>query len=535
MSKKTINNTTSSPSANGASANGATEPDAKKQKQATKARLSNDVLAKAAEAGVKVPTYDRTKVQPGVLHLGVGNFHRSHFAAYMDDLMNQDFEDGKNWGIVGGGIMHFDQAKRDLLQPQDWLQTLVERDADSITAKILGSMIDFLPINTESIEKFLQNPSVKIASLTVTEGGYFLKDGKFDLSAPQIQNDVKNPDSPRTVFGVLCKAIRYRKDNNLTPFTILSCDNIPHNGDVVRSVVVGLAKAQDPDIVPWIEANMAFPNSMVDRITPGTTEEQKKYVSEMYGFEDASPVFSEPFRQWVLEDKFTAAGRPHLEQLENVKFVPDVVPYEFMKIRILNGGHASLCYPAALLDVDYVHESMLHPTISAFLDSLEHTEIIPTIPPVPDTSLVEYWETIASRFSNPTIKDTIGRICYDGASRQPKFIVGVIQDNLKADRSVKGMSIVSAMWCRYCQGKTESGKDILPNDPQWDRLQELALRAQKTPKVWLEELEDVYGDTVDPKFVAAFEESLFSIQNDGAEATMKKYIEEYPVSNGAKP
>ena len=514
--------TSSSKSQNMASPANGNEPEAKKRKIPS---LSNDILSAASEMGVSIPKYDRAKTQPGILHIGVGNFHRSHFATYIDDLLNQDFEAAKGWGIVGAGVLHFDQAKRDLIEPQNWLQTLVERDAENVKPTIIGSMIDFLEVNPVAIEKFLRDENIKIASLTVTEGGYFLKDGKFDLTDPQIQKDIENPDDPKTVFGVLCKAIRYRKQNNLKPFTILSCDNIPHNGDVIRDVITALAKAQDPDIVSWIESNIAFPNSMVDRITPGTTQEQKKFVSDTYNYEDASPIFCEPFRQWVLEDTFSTAGRPPLEQLESVKFVPDVVPYEFMKLRILNGGHASLCYPSALLDVDYVHESMFHPTISAFLDTLEHNEIIPTVPPVPDTSLVGYWKTIASRFSNPTLKDTIGRNCYDGASRHPKFIVGVIQDNLKADRSVKGMSIVSAMWCRYCQGKTESGKEIPPNDPQWDRLNGLALRAQKTPKVWLEELSEVYGDNVDPRFVEAFEQSLLSIQTDGVEATMKNYVE----------
>jgi mannitol 2-dehydrogenase len=273
-----------------------------------------------------------------------------------------------------------------------------------------------------------------------------------------------------------------------------------------------------------MEENVACPNSMVDRITPATTDEQRDFVLSNYGYKDASPVFCEPFRQWVLEDKFPA-GRPNFDTLENVKFVPDVMPYEFMKIRILNGGHASLCYPAALLGLKHVHDAMEHPTIGPFLDALERNEIIPTVPAVPDTDLEGYWKIIANRFSNPTLNDTIGRICFDGASRQPKFVIPVAKDNLQSGRSFDGLALVSAMWCRYCQGTTEAGETIAPNDPQWDRLNTIALEAKQNPKAWLD-MRDVYGEAVgkSPAFLQSFTKALNKIQTDGAEAAMKEYI-----------
>ncbi len=487
-------------------------------------KLSTAILSKLLSKGVSIPTYDRSKVKGGILHIGVGNFHRAHMAAYIDDLLNKDFEAGKEWGIIGAGILHFDQSKRDLLEPQDWLQTVVEYDIDVVKPRVLGCMTDFLPIDTKEIEKALQNSEIKIVSLTVTEGGYFLSDGKFDLTNPHIQHDVENPENPKTIFGVLCKAARFRKDANLPLFTILSCDNIPHNGDITKSVVMGIAKAQDEQFASWLGETMAFPNSMVDRITPATTEDQVKFIQDKYGYEDAAPIFCEPFRQWVLEDSFSAAGAPPLDMLENVKFVPDVTPYEFMKIRILNGGHASLCYPSALLDLQHVHDSMEHKTVMAFLDCLQRQEIIPTVSPVPDIDLTEYWATIAKRFSNPTLRDTITRICFDGSSRQPKFIVGTIKDNIKAGRPVDGMALVSAMWCRYCLGKTQLGNEIAPNDPQWDRLQALALKANDNPRIWLEELPEVYGSDVAPVFISAFDKALKSIQTEGVEGAMKNYI-----------
>jgi len=400
------------------------------------------------------------------------------------------------------------------------------QDGESTKAKIIGSMIDFLPVDVAAIQKALDGDKIKIVSLTVTEGGYYLHDGKFDPGHPQIVQDIKTPDDPKTIFGIIVKSLKkYKESNGRTPFTVMSCDNIPHNGDIAKTVVVGLASATDPSLAEWIEEHVGFPNSMVDRITPATTDEQREFVMSTYGLEDASPVFCEPFRQWVLEDKFTA-GRPNLDILDNVKFVDDVGPYEFMKIRVLNGGHASLCYPSGLLGLKYVHNAVEHATIGPFLDALERNEIIPTVGPVPDMNLTEYWKTIGHRFANPTLNDTINRNCYDGASRQPKFIVPVIADNLEAGRKIDGFALVSAMWCRYCQGKTEAGEEIAPNDPKWDVLQPLAQMAATEPEKWLDGLSDVYGKTAqDPVFRKAFASAIRTIEEIGVEAAMQKYID----------
>ena len=231
------------------------------------------------------------------------------------------------------------------------------------------------------------------------------------------------------------------------------------------------------------------------------------------------------YQRRILEDKFPH-GRPRLENLEGFRFVEDVAPYELMKIRILNGGHASLCYAAALLGVKYVHEAMQHPVIAAFLDCLERSAIIPTVPPVPDTCLDSYWELIAKRFSNPTINDTITRVCYGGASNQPKFIVPVVHDALKGGIKIDGLALVSAMWCKYCQGKTELGEVIAPNDPQWDRLQAVAKAASQEPKAWLR-MTDVYGEVgEDESFAEAFSSALRVIEANGVESAMLQYIQQ---------
>ena len=498
----------------------------KESSSSTNMKLSASTIGSLSSL-VAVPNYDFKALEPGVLHFGVGNFHRSHMATYFDDLFNNDFESHKEWGIVGTGVFPADKTKRAFLESQDWMQTIVEQDTDHLKARVIGSMCDFLPIDLQVIRQALTNDKIKIVSLTVTEGGYFLKDEKLDLHNELIQHDIQNPTDPKTIFGMIIESLRARKENGKVPFSVMSCDNIPHNGNVVRSVVVNLAKETDPELAKWIDENVGFPNSMVDRITPGSTPEQEELVRVKFGYEDKAPVTCEPFRQWVIEDNFSKAGRPPLDSLDNVKFVSDVTPYEFMKLRILNGGHASLCYPGSLLGLNYVHECMEHPVISAFLDTLEKDEIIPTVGEVPDVDVTGYWGIIQKRFSNPTLNDTLRRNCFDGASRQPKFIIPAIRDNLEAGRSVDGLAMVSALWCRYCQGLTESGETIENNDPQWERLQATALRAKGDPENWLRELVDVYGETISShhEFVTSFSRALNSINSDGVESALKMYAE----------
>ena len=293
----------------------------------------------------------------------------------------------------------------------------------------------------------------------------------------------------------------------------MSCDNIPGNGHVTENAVAGLAELADPDLARWIRANVAFPNSMVDRITPATTDRERAFLRDKYGLEDNWPVFCEEFRQWVVEDKFPA-GRPALETV-GVTFTSDVSPYELMKIRILNGGHAAIAYPAGLLDIHFVHEAMADDQIRAFLEKLTKSEIQPVVPPPPKTSLDDYRELIARRFANPKIGDTIQRLCFDGSNRQPKFILPTVADRLKAGASVRGLALVSALWCRYCYGETESGKPIAPNDPSWERLQEAAKPARNDPPAFLE-LRHIFGDLADnPSYVRAFSDALSSLWTRG--------------------
>jgi mannitol 2-dehydrogenase len=306
----------------------------------------------------------------------------------------------------------------------------------------------------------------------------------------------------------------------------MSCDNIPGNGHVTQKAVVGLAQLIDPKLAQWVSANVAFPNGMVDRITPATSDREITLLKDHFGIEDNWPVFCESFKQWVLEDNFPA-GRPTLENV-GVQFVDDVAPYEHMKIRILNGGHATIAYPAGLLDIHFVHEAMEHPLVRAFLAKVEREEIIPVVPPVPDTNLEEYFTLCERRFSNPKIGDTNRRLAFDGSNRQPKFIIPSALDRVQRQQSANGLALVSALWCRYCFGTTDSGAVIEPNDPSWERLTVQAKLAKDDPKAWLA-MSDIYGELANsPAFVQAFSHALKTLWEHGTKATLERYLADQP-------
>lgn len=475
-----------------------------------------------AKAGV--PNYDRSQLTAGIVHFGVGNFHRAHQAVYLDDLFNAGHD--RDWAIVGAGVLASDAAMRAKLAAQDFLTTVVEQDNNRTGAHVTGAMIDYLePGDVAGIVARLADPSIRIVSLTITEGGYFIDpaSGVFNPTHPDIVADAQNPATPKTVFGLIVAGLKARRDRNVLPFTVMSCDNIPGNGEVTHAAVAGLARLFDPAFADWIDANVAFPNGMVDRITPATGAREIGIVADDYGIEDAWPVFCEEFKQWVLEDHFPL-GRPALEKV-GVQFVPDVAPYEHMKIRILNGGHAAIAYPAALLDIHFVHEAMEEPLIRAFLAKLEHDEIIPVIPPVPNTDLGDYYTLIETRFLNPKIGDTIPRLAQDGSNRQPKFILPSTADRLARGEDVVGLSLVSALWCRYFSGTSDSGKAIVFNDQNAARLNKAALAAKDDPMAFLA-LGDIFGDVArSDLFRRRFSHALKTLWEKGTRATLQLYLD----------
>ena len=469
----------------------------------------------------QLPAYDRTKLTPGIVHIGLGNFHRAHMAVYLDDLFAKGL--CHDWAILGAGVREGDARMREALIAQDRLSTVIVLDPAGKSARRVGSMIGFIEVQPDNAALIaaMSRPEIRIVSLTVTEGGYFIDaaTGTFDPTAPEIAADAANPH--RTAFGAIIAALKARRAAGIPPFTVMSCDNLPGNGHVTEAAVVGLARLSDPALADWIKANVAFPNGMVDRITPATGPRERD-MAQAFGLNDPVPVTCEPFRQWVLEDNFPA-GRPALEQV-GVTFTPHVHAYEAMKIRILNGGHAIIAYPGGLMDIEYVHEAMANPLIRGFLDKVEREEIIPTVAPVPDTNLEAYYDLIRDRFSNPEIADTERRLCLDGSNRQPKFIVPALRDNLAKGNFPSGLILESALWCRYCMGKTDAGAEIAPNDPNWARLQEVALAAAENPDVWLA-MEEIYGEVGrNPDVRSAFAKSLNALMRDGTAATLRNYI-----------
>ena len=422
------------------------------------------------------PVYDRSRLTPGIVHIGVGNFHRAHQAVYLDDLFALGLD--QNWAILGAGVRAGDARMREALAAQGYLSTVIELDPAGPRARIIGAMTGFVAVeqNNAALIAAMTDPAIRIVSLTVTEGGYYIDaaTNSFDAAHPDILTDAANPAEPGTAFGAILAALRARRAAGTAPFTVMSCDTLPGNGQVTQATVLGLARLSDPQFADWIAANVAFPNGMVDRITPATGPRERELAAQ-FGLNDPVPVTCEPFRQWVLEDNFPM-GRPALEKV-GVTFTDHLHAYEAMKIRILNGGHAIIAYPSALMDLTLVHEAMAHPVIRAFLLKVERDEIVPYVPPVPGTDLNQYLAQIVERFSNPAIADTTARLCLDGTNRQPKFIVPSLRDNLAAGQMPDGLILLSALWCRYCQGQTDSGKVIPPNDPEWTRLQSCARAA----------------------------------------------------------
>jgi len=475
-------------------------------------------------AHVSVPQYDRSKLTPGIVHIGVGNFHRAHFAWYIHRLMQQGH--AMDWAIIGAGVREQDRVMRDKLLKQDCLTTLIELDPESGRAtEITGAMIDFLPVeeNNRSLISMMADERIRIVSLTVTEGGYYLdaKGGGLDISHPDIIHDAEHPLAPRTAFGAMVAALRIRRDKGVKPFTGLCCDNLQGNGAILRQALVGLARLSDAGLADWIDRNCSFPNSMVDCIVPATGTVELNIVQSM-GLNDQAPVTHENFRQWVIEDSF-CAGRPDWN-LVGAEFSDHVHDYETQKIRILNGGHQILANAAEIMGIKTIAEAMDNPLIHAMFRKVETEEIVPHITPLPNMPVLGYLDLIEKRFANKAIVDTVRRVAFDGAARHVGFLLPSIRDGLHAGTPVEGLALVEAAWARMCLGVREDESLIEPNDPSWELLTERAAAARRNPGAWLE-MHHIYGDLIaNERFAGAFETWLSGMYQDGIEPTLRRYL-----------
>ncbi|MEM6382810.1 MAG: mannitol dehydrogenase family protein [Pseudomonadota bacterium] len=484
-------------------------------------QLCNDMLDQLP-ASIERPRYDRAQLTAGIVHIGVGNFHRAHQAWYLHRLMQMG--EAYDWAIIGAGVRPYDTKMRSALLEQDCLTTLIELDPSATSAEIVGSMSDYAPVEdgNGALIAQLSDPFIRIVSLTVTEGGYYIDPatGAFDWQDPDIQHDAANPAAPRTAFGAIIAALRLRKDAGVGPFSVLSCDNLQGNGAIVRQTIVSLARLSDPALADWIDASAAFPNCMVDCIVPATGPAERAMVNR-FGLDDAAPVTHENFRQWVIEDAF-CAGRPDWDKV-GATFTDDVHAYEAMKLRVLNAGHQVLANAGELLSVETIYGCMAHPAIGPFFHDVMGAEVLPHVDPVPGMTPSAYLELISTRFANPAIRDTTRRVAFDGSSRHTGFLLPTIRDGLAADAPVEGLALVEALWARMCEGTREDGSTIEPNDPHWSSLQSAAGEARNNPIAWLEQ-QAVYGDlSRNRRFADCFGRWLQMVWSEGTRSAIELY------------
>lgn len=477
-------------------------------------------------ADIARPSYLPADTRQGIAHIGVGGFHRAHQAFYTDALMNRG--QALDWAICGIGLRPEDRNVRDALANQNYLYTLFELgDTPDTESRIIASISGMLLAEDDPqalIDK-LSSPDIRIVSLTITEGGYCIDDssGQFMNHLPQIRHDLAHPDQPTTVFGFLCAALARRRAEGTSAFTLMSCDNLPHNGAVTRKALLAFAGLLDPDLRDWIDRHVSFPNAMVDRITPMTSAAHRLKLADEKNIDDAWPVVCEPFVQWVLEDKFVA-GRPAWEQV-GVQFTDDVTPYEEMKIKLLNGSHLALTYLGFLKGYRYVHETMNDPLFVRFIRAYMDLDVTPQLAQVPGIDLVDYKDTLIHRFSNRAIADQLERVCSDGSSKFPKFTVPTINRLIQDRGNLDRASLVVAAWALYLKGVDENGVHYRIPDPRAEFCQALVADEVLITQRLLE-VEEIFGLAIprSAEFVAAFEHNLNNLRELGVSGTLEKIL-----------
>ena len=481
-------------------------------------RLAASTLASCAD-GIPVPAYDRGRVTAGVVHLGVGGFHRSHQAVYHDDLLASG--GSLDWGICGVGVLESDRALHDALVAQDCLYTLVVKHADgTIEPRVIGSLVEHLlaPDDPDAVIERLAAATTRVVSMTITEGGYNVDDvtGRFDADAPSVVRDLAEPTAPVSAFGLVVEALRRRRERGLAPFTVLSCDNLTNNGHIARTAFGTFARLADPELGAWVEREVRFPSSVVDRITPATTDLDRAALHDLLGVEDRVPVVCEPFRQWVIEDVGPGALPPHAD----VRVVPDVVPHELMKLRLLNAGHQALAHLGRLCGLRFVHEAALDPDLARFLEAFLDEEAMPTLSGVPDDELASFRGSLVDRFANRSIADTLERLATDASDRIPKFLLPLVRERLAAGADVSRSAAIVAGWARCAAGADEVGSAIATRDRRAPSLRARAQRRLEDPGAFIADRE-IFGDLAeDEAFAAPYRRALAELDSVGARATV---------------
>tara|TARA_B110001469_G_C9646833_1_gene327366 strand:- start:2487 stop:4037 length:1551 start_codon:yes stop_codon:yes gene_type:complete len=461
------------------------------------------------------PAYDRSQLKTGIVHIGVGGFHRAHQAVYSNELLKTP--GSEQWAICGIGLLENNRGLRDILIKQDYLYSLVVRHPNGqIDNKVIGSMIDFIfaPDNKQTVIDKLAHSDTKIVSLTITEGGYNVHPvtGELDVENADIAHDITHPNDPKTAFGYIAAALKVRKDQGMKAFTVQSCDNIQHNGAVTRKMLLSFTKMQDAEhqeseLSQWIAEHVQFPNGMVDRITPVTTKADIDYVAQNFGLTDEWPITCESFSQWVIEDNFSD-GRPSWDKA-GAQFVPDVTPFEKMKIRLLNAGHSVLGLLGSIHGYATIDETVSDKDFAEYLRAFMDLEVTPLLDELDGIDLNQYKDTLIERFANPNIKDSLARICSESSAKLPKFLIATIEENLTANRDCSLAALVIATWCLYSDKQVNQAQKALDiQDAMQAELTEYAQQTSADTLVFLK-LDSLFGDLINqPAFNQLYSDAI---------------------------
>ena len=476
---------------------------------------------------ITVPTYDRRNLRGSIVHVGVGGFHRSHLATYIHDLCRAGCHD---WAIIGAGILPGDAAMASALGAQDHLYSLITRSASTESVEVIGSIIGYhhaAPRRDALIDQ-ISNPATQIVSLTVTEGGYPVDDttGRYLPDS--------NVAGPESAFGLIARGLDIRRQRAGSPVTIMSCDNVMSNGSAARAATLGEAARISARLEAWVSESVTFPNSMVDRITPATTDPDREWLAQRFKLFDRWPVVTEPFRQWVIEDRF-AGDRPPLEDV-GVIVTSDVEPYEVMKLRLLNASHSCLAYLAALGEIETVDAAIADPALHKFVVAYLQHEATPVLPPVTDVDIPQYTASLVDRLANPRIGDQIARLCLDGSSKLPKFVLPTLRAQLARGGPITLTALALAGWFEYLNGFTQRGTPIdHADDPLLDLALEHARASRSDPAEFLAFTEVFGTDLVGPgRFREAFIDAVSSLRAQGVGAAVKAALQDASIAQQSR-